>query len=200
MSTWTEEPSAHLVAKWRDGDQRAAEELFRRYANRLAALARSRLPGRLRRRVDADDVVQSVYRCFFANARDDRYELQRGGDLWRLLVAITLDKLHDQVRRNLRAKRSLKREQDFRGDDSLFGMHRETLARTPSPLEATALAEVIEQAMDRLEPRERRMLELRLLGFSLEEIAADTKRSQSTVIRVLNEIRRQLEQVLSSAP
>jgi RNA polymerase sigma factor (sigma-70 family) len=192
-----EEESAHLVAQWREGNQRAAAELFRRYASRLAALARSRIPARLVRRVDPEDVVQSVYRCFFANARAERYELQRGGDLWRLLVAITLDKLHDQVRHNARAKRSLQREQNFGSEDSLLGRHIQILARGPSPVEATAFSELIEQVMDRLEPRERRMLELRLQGFTLEEIAADTHRSQSTVIRVLDQIRRQLERTFS---
>ena len=78
--------SVNLVHRWRGGDQKAAEELFRRYANRLIGLARSRLSRKLARRVDPEDVVQSVYRSFFHDVRDGRYDLQRGGDLWRLLV------------------------------------------------------------------------------------------------------------------
>src|SRR5947209_1095765 len=87
-----ESPSADLMARWRDGDQQAAGELFRRYADRLRALARTRLSARLARHVDPEDVVQSAYRSFFSGARSDRYALRRSGDLWRLLVSITLHK------------------------------------------------------------------------------------------------------------
>src|ERR1700722_1524252 len=91
-----------LVARWRQGDQQAAAELFQRYANRLIALARSRLSTKMARRVAPEDLVQSVYRCFFANTRAGRYDLERGGDLWQLLVRIALHKLGDHIRRNNR--------------------------------------------------------------------------------------------------
>ena len=57
--------SAELMARWRDGNQEAAEALFRRYVERLLALARGRMTSWLARRVDAEDVVQSAYRTFF---------------------------------------------------------------------------------------------------------------------------------------
>src|SRR5262245_8880200 len=105
--------SGDLVARWRAGDQQAAEQLFHRYAQRLIALTRSRLPSLLSRRVDAEDVVQSVYRSFFAGAREGRYDLRQGGDLWQLLVTITFHKLYHQVKRNTREKRAIEREQSF---------------------------------------------------------------------------------------
>lgn len=82
--------SNHLVARWQQGDQTAAAELFQRYASRLIALARSQLSVKLAQRVDPEDVVQSVYRSFFVDARNGRYDFQHGGDLWRLLVTMTL--------------------------------------------------------------------------------------------------------------
>src|SRR5437879_3375640 len=105
-----EAPSAELMARWRQGDQEAAEELFRRYAERLLALARSRLSARLARHVDPEDVVQSAFRSFFTGARADRFALRRSGDLWRLLVAITLHKLQHQVERHTAGKRTAVRE------------------------------------------------------------------------------------------
>src|SRR5262249_29880418 len=127
--------SGDLVARWREGDQQAAEELFRRYAERLIALARSRLSAKLARRIDPEDVVQSVYRSFFTDSREGRYDLQRGGDLWRLLVAITLHKLHDQIRRNTRGKRTVEREQNLGTDEVWLGMLPHSLAHEPSPVE-----------------------------------------------------------------
>lgn len=182
-----------LVARWRKGDQDAAAELFRRYADRLIALARSRLSTRMARRIDAEDLVQSVYRCFFAESRAGRYDTERGGDLWQLLVRITLHKLGDQVRRNTRAKRSIQHERSFGSEDTLFGIHAGALAQGPSPVEAVALAEELEKVMASLEPSHRRALELRLQGYNVEEIANAIPCSQRTVLRVLKRIRTQLE-------
>ena len=69
--------SSNLVARWRAGDQQAATELFSRYANRLIALARKRLSDKLAGHIDPEDVVQSVYRSFFADAREGRYAKSR---------------------------------------------------------------------------------------------------------------------------
>src|SRR5262245_61917038 len=69
-----------LLARCREGDQQAAAELFRRYADRLIALARSRLSARLARRLDPEDAVHSAYRSFFADVREGRYHVEQGGD------------------------------------------------------------------------------------------------------------------------
>ena len=186
--------SIHLMARWQNGDQQAANELFRRYADRLVSLARSRLSAKLARRVDPEDVVQSAYRSFFADARAGRYDLQRGGDLWRLLVAITLHKLQDQVAHHTAEKRTIESEQSFGNEDSLFYLQGHVLSREPSPLEAVALVDEMEQLMRGLDPAQRRMLEMRLQGYNLDEIAADAHCSERTVIRVLQRIKGQLEQ------
>src|SRR5688572_10742761 len=93
------EPSAsqssiELLRLLAAGDEGAAATVFERYAERLTRLARSRLAARLAQRIDAEDVVMSAYRSFFVAARQGRFELERGGDLWRLLVEVTLHKLY----------------------------------------------------------------------------------------------------------
>jgi RNA polymerase sigma-70 factor (ECF subfamily) len=186
--------SQDLVARWREGEQEAAAELFQRYASRLVALARSQLPAKLAHRVDPEDVVQSVYRSFFADAAADRFSFQRGGDLWQLLVAITFHKLHDHIKWHRRGKRAADRDRGFGSEDSLFAMQNHLSSREPSPVEAVALLEQVEQLMRGLRPLSRRILELRLQGYNLEEIARATRRSQRSVIRDLNEIRSCLEE------
>ncbi len=89
-----------LLARWREGDEQAAAQLVDRFTERLLALARCHLSQKLARRVDAEDVVQSAYRSFFTGARTNRYQLQRSGDLWQLLAAITLHKLQHQLARH----------------------------------------------------------------------------------------------------
>ncbi len=184
--------SADLVARWRDGDEAAAGELFHRYAERLIALARSRLSERLARHVDPEDVVQSAYRSFFTGARAGRYVLARDGDLWRLLVAITLHKLQHQVERHTAGKRNPARACPAGPRDNLLGLEAEVPDREPTPAEAAALADTLEQLFRGLEPVERRMVELRLQGWRLEEIAAQLQRSERTVRRLLERVKERL--------
>jgi RNA polymerase sigma factor (sigma-70 family) len=185
----TDERSGDLIAQWRQGNEQAAAELFHRYASQLVALARSRLSAKLNRRLDPEDVVMSAYRSFFAGARQGQFEVERGGDLWRLLVTMTLHKLHRQVKRHSRDKRAVARERDATNGSGMSSFEAQLQAREPSPLEAAALADELEMMMAHLEPLQRRMLELRLQGYNLLEIAAATQRTERTVRRVLDLIR-----------
>jgi len=67
------------------------------------------------------------------------------------------------------------------------------LTRQPSPAEAAALADQLEQVLRVLEPPQRRIVELRLQGYNLDEIAAEVPCSLSTVRRVLDRIKKQME-------
>ena len=176
------------------GDEAAATELFQRYAERLLTLAHRHLSARLGQRLDPEDIVQSVCHSFFAGARDGRYVIGRSGDLWRLLVAITLHKVKDKYRRHTTDKRSLAREQVLGAEDSRHGLTIEAAGNEPSPEEAVTLADLVEHVMGALDPMERRILELRLQGNSMDEIVADTNRCRHTVRRVLRDVRKHLEE------
>lgn len=184
-----DERSGDLVARWREGDQQAAAQLFHRYAERLIALARAHLSSRLAPRVDAEDVVQSVYRCFFCEARAGRYEFQHGGDLWKLLVAMTFNKIRNQAKYHSCEKRSLDREQPLNEADLPW------LEREPSPVHAVVLTEELEQILRRLRPLQRRIFELRLQGQSVSQIALSAQCSERTVHRALEAITQMLQGV-----
>lgn len=193
-----DDPSVNLMARWRAGDQQAAAELFDRYAKRLIALAQRRLPAKLGVRVDAEDIVQSVYRSFFIAARDGRYDLRHSGDLWRLLLGITMHKVQHQVRRHQAGKRAVDLERPAEGD-ARFPLPVEALAREPSVEEAVALTELLHQAMAGLDPRERQMVELRLQGYRLGEIAGQTGRCVHTVLRTMQRFKNRLERLEGAA-
>jgi RNA polymerase sigma-70 factor (ECF subfamily) len=192
------EESANLVARWRAGDQRAADEMFRRYAEQLMVFARARLSPKFDPRGDPEAVVQSAYRSLFDGVRAGRFEVHRGGDLWQLLVVITLHKLQHQVRHNLADKRTVDREQTFGDEKDLFTLQPNMCAHEPLPVEAVALGDELEQLLRQLEPNHRRMVELRLQGYNLEEIATQTRRCPGTVRRVLDGIKEHLRQWLSA--
>jgi RNA polymerase sigma factor (sigma-70 family) len=181
-----------LVNRWREGDERAADDLFHRYVDRLLALARSRLSEKLAARFDPEDVVQSAYRSFFDRARSGGFALEQSGDLWRLLAAITLNKLRHQVERNTAAKRGIDQEHGA----PCWVSHAdfvEMVTGDPSPSEVVALADETELLMRDLAPHQRRMVELRLRGYTLEEIAEEVQRSERTVRRVMEQIKQTLE-------
>jgi len=138
------ESSAEILERFRQGDEQAAEQLFSRYVGRLTALARARLSPKLSARTDPEDVVLSAYRSFFVAAREGRFALARSGDLWRLLVAITLHKLYRQVRKHEAASRSI--------DSESLAIDSELLAQEPRPEEVVGVADELENLFARLEP------------------------------------------------
>jgi DNA-directed RNA polymerase specialized sigma24 family protein len=180
---WT---SFLLLERFRDGDDLAAEALFSRYFERLAALARSRLSRRLASRTDPEDVVMSVYRSFFVGARAGRFTLNRGGDLWRLLASITKHKLLRQARFHGADRRSVDVEVPLEphGEGRFPGRPLDC-----SPEDVVALADELEWALSQFDSFGRRVLELRLQGAQLSEIAHDTGRSERTVRRILGKVR-----------
>ena len=185
-----DEASEQLLARYQAGDQAAAEEIFRRYVVRLTVFARARLAPRVARRIDPEDVVLSAYRSFFIRARSGRVSLRRSGDLWRLLVAITMNKVRHQVARHQADKRSIDRE------ESVLDAITEPLARGPAPEDAIAVADELERIMAALPAVKRRILELRLLDYEISEIADDIGRSERTVRRMLDELHDYLERRL----
>src|SRR5579884_3799475 len=190
----TDTPSAELVSRYRRQDEAAAEELFRRYADRLTALAQSRLSRALARRVDAEDVVQSAYRSFFLRARSGRIRLCASGDLWRFLVRITLRKVCRSARRHRADRRSVDREHAAEEAEAI------ALSREPTPAEAAALLDELRGVLAPLDATHRRVAELRLRGQEVEEIAAAVRRSPRTVRRVLAAFGEELERRLRGTP
>lgn len=174
--------SLTLLEAVRVGDDAAADEVFSRYFKRLTALARANLSARLASRVDPEDIALSAYRSFFVAARDGRYTLTRGGDLWRLLAAISRHKLLKRVRHETADRRSVDAEVAFP-----FGEAQK--ATDPGPEEALALADELQRVFATLDADGRRVLELRLQGHRHAEIAHETGRSERTVRRVLAQVR-----------
>lgn len=185
-------PSAELVARYADAhDEAEAEELFRRYSGRLTALARSRLSQALASRVDAEDVVQSAYRSFFLLARAGKVVLRESGELWRLLVRITLRKVYRNARRHRAECRSVEREHALAGEGDAVALSRE-----PTPSDVAALLDELRGALAPLNQMQRRMIEMRLQGHEINAIAADVNRSARTVRRILGAFGEELERRL----
>jgi RNA polymerase sigma-70 factor, ECF subfamily len=179
--------SDDLIERCRQGDQDAARNLFDAYVERLLPLARRRISQRLASRVDAEDIVQSVFRTFFARLKDDRFEISGQDDLFRLLVRITVHKTLRQIAHHRAAKRdpSLETGQTDSAREQLVQL----LAHEPTPEATVSFLDQLEHFMAQLPKEDRAILELRMEGYSTDEIAQKLGSYDRKIRRVLERIR-----------
>ena len=103
-----------------------------------------------------------------------------------------LHKVQAQRRSHLAGKRSIRQERDIDGAGLL-----ELMAHDPSPDEAVALADELEQALVRLEPLARRIFELRPPGPRfLEEIAIPPRAAASAMPSAAPSMRRRATEAM----
>src|SRR5262245_50465347 len=103
-------PSDHtLLRQLRDGEGTAASELHSRYAERILRLARASLSRDLSARLDAEDIVQSVFSSFFRGVSRGFYEVPQGEELWGLFLVITLNKIRARGNYHRAARRDVRR-------------------------------------------------------------------------------------------
>jgi RNA polymerase sigma-70 factor (ECF subfamily) len=184
-----------LLRKVRGGCAEAARQLYLRYAPRLIALAQAKSSASLARRLDAEDIVQSVFRTFFRGVSKGYYDVPAGEDLWKLFVVIALNKIRADGAFHLAAKR------DVRLTTSIDARMDELEApRSHDPSAETFLTMVVEETLDQLDPRQREIVELRMEGYEVAEIACRTERSKRTVERNLQNIRSKLRNLLPEEP
>jgi RNA polymerase sigma factor (sigma-70 family) len=177
-----------LVQRLESGDAEAAALPFDRYARRLIGLARRRLDERVRPKVDADDVVNSVIRTFCRRAAERPFNLDGQDALWAVLVEITLRKCGHWNRYFRTRKRDIRREQ-MTPPLSDSDCDNEPLdAARPSPEDEAVLREMVECLLRRLDDRARLVCEMRLQGYEIGEIAATLKCSEATINRKIRQI------------
>jgi RNA polymerase sigma-70 factor (ECF subfamily) len=176
-----------LIDLWRKGDQEAARQIVERYIDRLLLLARRRISQRLSSRVDAEDIVQSVFRTFFHRVKDGQFVFADQDDLCKLLVRITLHKTLRQVAFHKAAKRDpgMETEQGEHHRERLLAL----LDREPTSEETVAFLDQLEHFLGQLKPQERQILELRLQGYSNDEIAKQLDVYDRKIRRVIEHIR-----------
>ena len=181
-----------LIGLLRDGDQFAAEEIFNRYVRRLIALSRKRLSAKIRQRVDEEDILQSVFRSFFQRAQEGQFAVEDGGDLWRLLVVITLNKLRRKVEHHTASKRGVQREMGMQNQNDDDVPRYESVDKGPSPDAELELSDELSVLTQDFSDAQRRMVELRLQGYQIQEIADDAQASERTVRRILDRLKGRL--------
>jgi RNA polymerase sigma-70 factor (ECF subfamily) len=175
------------------GDQQAYFEFWELYGKRLKGFVDNRFPSPLKPRMEPEDLVQSACRSFFLRATSGRLEISDGESLWRLLCAISLNKLKMKYRFHSAVKRDLKRERDL-GDDqgASSPAYYEPAAKGSLPDDAAMFAEQLEQVLNTLSDFEQQIVRLKLEEFTNEEIADKLGCSERTLRRNVHKLRAKL--------
>jgi len=186
------------IVRVKQDDAAAAQRLWERYVTQLVDFARRKLHAQARRVADENDVVQEAFEAFFRAARTGQLtQLHDRHDLWRLLITITENKVHDHARHRLRARRGggkVRGESVFeagRGSESGLGAGLGQIADLQvDPAMAAQAVDQLRHLLDLLDPQQERITLRKMEGHSNEEIAAMEGCAPETISRKLNLIRR----------
>jgi RNA polymerase sigma-70 factor (ECF subfamily) len=185
-----------LINELRGNGDQAATRVVEEFADLLVNLARERLQGRLARRVDPEDIVQSAFRSFFHRARRGDFEIADRNSLAKLLVTIVLNKVRRQADFHCAARRDVRRE-SIAASTVGHGL-RSVRSPAPDPQTEVMVSESMSAFFRSLPENERAVVHLRLEGRSTDDIAAATGRAPRSVRRILERARTQLESRLEA--
>jgi RNA polymerase sigma-70 factor (ECF subfamily) len=180
-----------LLRRLRTGDQDAATRLYLRYAERLRLLARAECSPDLARRVDMEDIVQSVFSSFFRGVSNGYYDIPAGEELWKLLLVIALNKIRAKGAFHRAARRDVRH--------TVGGNYLEHLPGTEQngdDAPFVVLKMTVEEVMKALPNAQKEMVDLRIEGYEVAEIAEKTQRSKRSVERCLQDFRKKLAEIL----
>ena len=200
-----DDPVTLWIEGLKAGDDAAVADLWNRYFDRLVQLARQRLGTTPRRVADEEDVAVSVFRCLCAGAEHGRLaEISDRGDLWRVLVTMTLRKTIDQQRRLAGKKRGsgkVRGESVFMrrsGGEASPGLQQFS-GDIPTPQMMAIIEEEGQRLLEALEDEKLKQIALwKLEGFTNDEIADKLSLTTRSIERKLQRIREKWSQVLEA--
>ena len=176
-----------LALRVKDGDQDAAHVLYKRYVQRVFGLVDSKLGAKLRATTDAEDIVQSVFRSMFRGVQAGNYEVEPGSTLWNLLAVISLTKLRRRAHHQSAQRRDV---------DRLVSLQTVADGEAMDMSTDEFLEICVRETMQKLRPSDRKILLLRIQGFTLTEISEQTSLSCRTIARRLRTSRKHLASLL----
>jgi RNA polymerase sigma-70 factor (ECF subfamily) len=192
MAGPTDDPADSLADELHRDPQRAGGRVNAEFRSRLVRLTDRLLDPRVGRLVDGEDVVQSVFRSFFARAIPVNSRL----DLWHLLATIARRKCVKAARLALSLKRGGGRVGSLPtgGDDSSVSW--DVADPTVVPPDAqVVMADLYGELRARLDKIYWQVCDLRLDGHTVPEIATELKVTTRTVERWLAKVRERLSEI-----
>lgn len=169
----------------------AAAELVTKYQEFVVSVVRKFMGKQIRRRFDSMDFTQQVWASFFRRypGLDDFNEPD---NLKAFLRTLAKNKVIDQTRRNIKRKSDKDvRERSLPTDNDAASP--EIQGEGPTASQWAQANETRAMMFDRVKhqpPHYRRVIELRLDGLTIEEIASVVQKNEKTVRRIIRFVER----------
>jgi RNA polymerase sigma factor (sigma-70 family) len=184
------EAFAELLERGRQGDQAAMAQLVQQYEFKVRLVARYLLGPALRPYLDSMDLVQSVHRTLMIGLRQSKFAISSPENL--ITLALTLVR-----RKAARQWRHMKRQQRFdRGateTSDLSHILNSLCSPQADPARTVQVNDQLQRLCHSLDDTDRRLLELRLDGYSPSEIAQRVGVNTSALYVRLHRLRQRLE-------
>jgi RNA polymerase sigma factor (sigma-70 family) len=178
-----DEAFGEFINRLRNGTDDAANRVFSRYSRSLLNLARRHLEPALKRKIDADDVIQSVMRTFIGHCRAGDYDLVNWESIWGLLSLIVCRKCAAVANRYHSQKRDINKERSVHKRDENYEQDWEFSLAQPSVDSGLLLIETLEEMLTGLKPIDKQIVCRIVAGETVGQIADACNISRRTVER-----------------
>lgn len=159
---------ATLLARARQGDERAMADLASQYEAEVRIVARVLLGPKLRPYLDSLDLVQSVHRSLLVGLRGGKVDVSSP----ERLVALTLTMVRRKIARQWRRhQRQARLELASADSETLAGRLTELTRPEDDPARQAQLHDTLRRVCEQLDELDRRVLDLRLAGRSTADAA-----------------------------
>lgn len=178
-----DEDFCRLMGRVGEGSEDAAWELVARYGEQIHRTVRRVLNIKLRSKFDSLDFVQLVWKSFF-QVRNKCDRFHRPEELAAFLVTMARNKVGLETRRRLTTEKyNVRREQPF------DCYHAEgTVCREPTPIDVAIVHEQWDQMLEGQPMYCRQIIQLRLQGYTCQEIGKTVHVAERTVRRFLKKL------------
>ena len=168
-----------LIEAVRGGSQDAAWELVRRYSNQILRVVRRRLPDPMRSKFDSQDFLQATGASVFENA-SRLGEFAEPAEFTAFIAGVATNKVKMEIRRRYGAKFNITRERPLEED---------FYSSVPSGSQVAVARETWFELLKDQPEHYRQMVEMRLSGSSMRQIADQLDMHEGTVQRALRKLR-----------
>lgn len=180
-----------------DSEKQGESVVLMDYLPKLIRLAERNMSSRLRAKVGSDDMADSIIGSVIRMSREGKLRIEESDEFWRLLVAISLNKVRKKARYFKALKRDAGREVQVGGDWQSL----DELARScgdPTDEDGEAVGDLLGRLVNTLDDDCKIVLAGKLDGKSNLEIAATlgpNGKSTKTVTRCWKKIETEMKMV-----
>lgn len=211
----TPEPLPTLLARGSSGDEGALATVLQQYETRLRSAAHALIGPALRTQIDSLDLVQSVHRALLPGLRDGKYGLTHPEQLLALALTVIRNKVvskwrhmkPEHARRTPNVDASSAENDAFAANDSLHVRRSAkadpwSIAGRPEddPSMAAQVNDSLRHVLKGLNPADRRLLKLRVQGYSTAEIAVQLQCDAHALRARLSRLRQRLREFGAADP